>query len=214
MEMPKEINGIRIPDSALAKAATTVAIEVQERTMFNHGLRSYLFGALAAQTIWKKIDLEMAYVASVMHDVGLAPDHFSDTEKFEIDGADFAKAWLLKQNVSEEKVDLVWDAIALHTVLGIPPRKGPEAAIVQMGAGIDVFGFGHEMLTPKQIEAVLDEAPRLGFRKAFEEHLAVYAQAKPQLQMMSFTADIANKHCEGHVCPGFYDLVKLAPFDE
>jgi hypothetical protein len=40
---------------------------------------------------------------------------------------------ILRQEVSARRIDVVWDAIALHTTPGIPKHKKPEVALVTAG---------------------------------------------------------------------------------
>jgi hypothetical protein len=37
---------------------------------------------------------------------------------FKVNGADAARAFVLKHGLSDEKAEIVWDAIALHTLIG------------------------------------------------------------------------------------------------
>ena len=43
--------------------------------------------------------------------------------RFEVDGANAARDFLRKYGVPESSVEMVWDAIALHTTPGIPEHK-------------------------------------------------------------------------------------------
>ena len=49
--------------------------------------------------------------------------------------------------IDEASIDIVWDAISLHTTPGIPPHKKPEVALVQAGVELDVLGIGYFDLT-------------------------------------------------------------------
>ncbi len=82
-----------------------------------------------------------------MHDLGLT-DAFNGEQRYEVDGADAAKAFVCRHGLGEEKAEVIWDAIALHTSIGIATRKRPEIALVHLGASLDVFGMGLETLSP------------------------------------------------------------------
>jgi hypothetical protein len=43
--------------------------------------------------------------------------------------------------LSEAKAEKVWEAIALHTSPELAERKGPEAALVQLGAACDMMSI-------------------------------------------------------------------------
>lgn len=76
-----------------------------------------------------------------MHDLGLT-ERFDAEQRFEVNGADAARAFVLEQGLSDEKAEIVWDAIALHTSIGIAIRKQPEIALVHLGATADLLGSG------------------------------------------------------------------------
>lgn len=74
--------------------------------------------------------------------------------------------------------EIVWDAIALHTSLGIASRKQPEIALVHLGASADVLGVRIADIPPETVEQVIDMYPRLGFNAAMTELLVSTSQAK------------------------------------
>jgi hypothetical protein len=49
---------------------------------------------------------------------------------------------VLRRRVGQA-IDVVWDAIALHTTPGIPQHKKPEVALVTAGVEMDVLGLGY-----------------------------------------------------------------------
>ncbi len=60
----------------------------------------------------------------------------------------------------EKDIATVWTAIALHTTPGIPEFMGPEIALLQVGAGMDIAGRGYETFTDEQRQAVVAAYPR------------------------------------------------------
>jgi hypothetical protein len=61
-------------------------------------------------------DRELLGVSAVLHDPGLTK--IAPVEaRFEIEGADLAKEFLAKKEMSERHVEIAWDAIALHTTV-------------------------------------------------------------------------------------------------
>ena len=57
-------------------------------------------------------------------------------------------------------IQLVWDAIALHTIIGIAEHKENEVALLYSGVGLDVMGDGYHDLTDAEREAVVSAFPR------------------------------------------------------
>ena len=60
-----------------------------------------------------------------------------------MDSANTARAFLRDHDISQQDVDLVWTAIALHTTPGIPQYMHPVVALVNAGVVMDVLGIGY-----------------------------------------------------------------------
>src|SRR3569833_302292 len=108
-----------IPDSLLAKEATSILREHSTNLLYNHSVRVYLFAAEQGRQQNLRFDPELLYVAAAFHDLGLIKKFSSETERFEVDGANAARQFLTAHNVSEQQVQTAWQAIALHTTPGI-----------------------------------------------------------------------------------------------
>lgn len=158
--MVNAIAGITIPDSKLAREATQLVKETESTLLFNHSTRVFLFGALAGTRKNLKFDSELLYIGAMFHDMGLTEKHSSRQERFEVDSANAARDFLRSHHISEESIDIVWDAIALHTTPGIPKHKKPEVALVTAGVDTDVLGIGYDEIPADQRTAVLAEYPR------------------------------------------------------
>ncbi|WP_394824741.1 HD domain-containing protein [Pendulispora albinea] len=204
--LPKELAGVRIPDSRLAVEATELVWECSEELLFNHCVRTYVFGGLAAQKLGIAHDVELFYVAAMLHDLGLTA-RFTGPERFEVDGANAARAFLLERGASERTAALIWDAIALHTSVGIAHLKEPEVALVHLGAGLDVVGSPGNPATvtvrdfpEKTMSDILETLPRLGLIKGLPALFAKILEKKPHTAYFNMMADVARKHV-----PGFHE---------
>src|SRR3979411_1265532 len=158
--MSNSIADVRIPDSKLAQEAAQLIRDTEPPLLFHHSTRVYLFGALAGIRKNLKFDPELLYIGAMFHDIGLTKQYSSATERFEVDGANAARAFLKQHAVPETSIDVVWDAIALHTTPGIPQHKKPEVALVTAGVEMDVLGIAYEQFTDAQREAVVAAHPR------------------------------------------------------
>ena len=125
MAIGKVIAGIEIPDSAIASQAAELLREHGTEFLYNHSLRTFLFASLNGQQNNMRYDPELLYVSAVFHDLGLTPHYTSEDKRFEIDGANAARDFLKSHGVSAQMLQLVWDAIALHTSPGIAEYKEP-----------------------------------------------------------------------------------------
>ena len=88
------IAGIPIPDSALAREATEFVQDVSTQLLFDHSRRVFLWASLQGEKHGLDYDPELLYVGAMFHDVGLVEGHRSEHERFEIDGANAARAFL------------------------------------------------------------------------------------------------------------------------
>src|SRR6202012_4460926 len=96
------IPGIAIPDSNLASEITEFVRDTESTLLFNHSSRVYYFGVLAGKSRGLKFDAELLYAGAMFHDMGLVPAYSSDADRFEVDGANAARDFLRRHNISEQ----------------------------------------------------------------------------------------------------------------
>jgi hypothetical protein len=89
--LPARVAGVLIPSSAVAAAAAALAQQSCPDFLFNHCMRTFVFGALFMQKQGIAYDADQAFVAASLHDIGLLPGYASAKGSFEIDGADTAE---------------------------------------------------------------------------------------------------------------------------
>jgi hypothetical protein len=153
------ISGITVPDSKLANEITELVRDTESTLLFNHSSRVYYFAALAGQRRVFKFDAELLYAGAMFHDMGLVPA-YSTADRFEVDGANAARDFLRRHKISEEDIDHVWTAIALHTTPGIPQYMHPVVALLTAGVEMDVLGIDYASFTDSDREAVVEAFPR------------------------------------------------------
>jgi HD superfamily phosphodiesterase len=161
--MADKIAGVTIPDSALAREVTELVRDVTDDLVFHHSRRVYLWGSLQGLRRGLVADPELLYVGAMFHDLGLTQKYGSTDQRFELDGADAARSFLLSRGLSEREARQVWLGIALHTTPGIPDRLEPEVALVTAGVETDVLGLGLDALTSTEIDEILAVHPRINF---------------------------------------------------
>src|SRR6201984_188574 len=103
-------SAVVIPDSLLAKEATEILREYSTDLLFNHSVRVYLFAAEQGRQQKLRFDAELLYIAAAFHDLGLTKKFSSQTERFEVDGANAARQFLTAHDVPEDQVQTVWRA--------------------------------------------------------------------------------------------------------
>lgn len=169
------------PKSDLAERAAVYARSLETPALFNHSLRTYLYGRHVGERDGLRPDLdyddELFFLGCVLHDVGLSDEGNRD-QRFEVDGADLAAEFLTGQGVAADRVEVVWDAIALHSTDTISVRKRPEIALVSAGARLDVAGNPAE-LPPGYADRVHAVLPRLHAAAALRDAILEQALANP-----------------------------------
>ena len=160
-----------------------------------------------------KYDRELLYLGALMHDLGLT-ERFDGNQRFEVDGADAARSFLLQNGLPEEKAEAVWDAIALHTSIGIAERNPPEIALVHLGASMDVGGLGIEDLDPETVERVIEMYPRVGCGQALLDLIISQVKRKPKPAAFTWMAEVGRCHIHGFACPTFDQIILNNPLDQ
>jgi HD domain len=193
------VGGVSIPDSKMTRDLTQFIRDTESELLFHHSTRVYLFGALTGRRKGLKFDPELLYVGAMFHDIGLTEGYRRSQNRFEVDGANAAREFLKSYGIPETSVDLVWDAIALHTTPGIPEHKKAEVALVTAGVEMDVLGLAYDQFPDDQREAVVMAYPRGGDFKN-EIIRAFYDGMKHRPES---TFGTVNDDVLAHLDPGF-----------
>src|ERR1700693_6636378 len=187
------ISGVVIPDSKLAREATELVRDTECPLLFNHSTRVYYFASLAGKKRGLTLDAELLYIAAMFHDMGLTPMFSSASDRFEVDGANAARAFLRQHSISEQEMDTVWTAIALHTTPGIPQYMHPVVALLTNGVEMDVLGIAYSEFSDADLQAIVAAYPRT---ERFKEDIiqAFYdgIKRKPQTTFGNVKADVLS----------------------
>jgi HD domain-containing protein len=211
--MSATIAGVTIPDSALAREATELVRDASTQLLYDHSRRVFLWAALRAEPLGLRFDAELLYVGAMFHDVGLVEGHRSADERFEIDGANAARAFLERHGLPEEQVMTVWEAIALHTTRQVPDYKQPEVRLVALGVQYDLLGSPFDALTPEQRTTVLAVHPRTNFKSGMIEALSAGIRHKPETAVGTMMTDVLEATVPGYVRPNSCDAILSSRFE-
>jgi uncharacterized protein (TIGR02246 family) len=172
-----------LPDSETAVAAMRLAESSLPEFVYHHSIRGYLYGRELADQQGLRAghdyDEELLFLCNVLHDLGLSTAE-SRPERFEVDGAYQAVDFARSVGLAEEKLDVLWDAVALHTSAGIAGHKCAEVAITHLGVSADILGFGRERLPAELVDAVHDRYPRQDLGYALTERIVAQARLQPE----------------------------------
>nr|BFE78003.1 hypothetical protein GCM10020093_006040 [Planobispora longispora] len=88
------------PRTDLALSAMRFARDIEDPAIFNHSMRTYLFGRCIGEQQGLRPDLdyddELLFLGCVLHDAGLS-DPGDGENRFDVDGADLAARFLGEQ---------------------------------------------------------------------------------------------------------------------
>jgi hypothetical protein len=208
------IAGITIPDSPLAVEATELIRETTNPLIFHHSRRVFLFGSLQARALGITPDPELLYVAALFHDAGLVPPYRSDDQRFELDGADQARAFLLDHGYSEADAQTVWIAIALHTTPEVPYKLAPEIAATTAGVETDVLGLRLANLQQAEIDDVTSAHPRPDFKRQILQAFTDGFKHRPDTTFGTVNADVLEHFVAGYRHIDFVDVIQNSAWPE
>ncbi|MET3549080.1 HD superfamily phosphodiesterase [Paenibacillus favisporus] len=212
--MSLSIGHVKIPDSALARQAAELLRDHGDDLLWNHSHRVYLFGAVQGEQAGITYDAELLYISALFHDLGLTKHFSSPDKRFEVDGANAARRFLESHQVPEESIRRVWDAVALHTTIGIAQYKEPEVALIYSGVGYDVMGENFDEITPEIREQIVKAFPRNQFKSKILNAFLEGFKHKPETTFGNIKSDVCERLLPGYKSPNFCDLVLHSHWDE
>ncbi|MFG3168734.1 HD domain-containing protein [Streptomyces sp. NPDC048200] len=196
--MTETISGVEIPQTAAVAAATAFIRETTNPLIYHHSRRVFLFGSLHARRLGLRPDPELLYVSALFHDAGLLSPYSAKEQRFELDGADHARAFLLDHGFPPSAAEVAWMAIALHTTPGIPGRLGAEIAATNYGVLTDAVGWGLADLDDAQADDIVAAHPRGEFKRDFLQEFVDGLRDRPDTTYGTVNADVLE-----HFIPGF-----------
>jgi hypothetical protein len=205
--MSESIAGVAIPDTPLARAITAHIRAVEDDLLFNHSSRVFLFGALQGRRRGLQPNLELLYAGAMFHDIGLTERYRESTLRFEVDGANAARDFLLEHDIAAADAKKVWLGIALHTTPGVPEFLAPETALVTAGVETDVLGIGRDDLSPGALEAVTAAHPRPDFKRQILAAFNDGMKHRPETTFGTCNADVLERFDPTFTRDNFVDTI-------
>jgi HD domain len=206
--MSNTIAGIQLPDTPLVRDVTDCIRAQENDLLFDHSRRVFFFGALQGLRRGLQPDLELLYVGAMFHDIGLTEPYRSTSNlRFEVDGANAAREFLLQHGVDEAAARRVWLSIALHTTPGVPEFLEPEIALVTAGVETDVLGIGRDDLSPDQLAAVTAVHPRPDFKHRILQAFTDGNKHRPRTTFGNVNADVLQHYDPSFVRDDFVEII-------
>jgi hypothetical protein len=185
----RDLAGVTVIDTPIVRDAEKFAQAHGTEGTFKHVMRSWVYGVVMInqnETLRDSVDLEVHAVASILHDLGwdrtpgsplISPD-----KRFEVDAAIAAREWIRNhtdgQHWEERRVQLVWDAIALHAEAAFFNYKETDVMVVGSGVSIDLRGprLG---VTKEKFDEIAAAIPRFDLASNRNESLIWLCRNKP-----------------------------------
>jgi hypothetical protein len=205
--------GVCVPDTPLISQTIEYAREHSEPYLFNHVMRSWLFAVILAQLKQSAHDGEVLALATILHDLGLAKA-FNGPLRFEVEGANAARAFARNAGIDDHRAQLIWDGVALNSTPSIGFYKEREVALCTAGIGLDWGGWGYEMLTETQVATILDAFPRLDMKQRFTRAVCGIVETRPDTTYDNFARDFGERFVPDYKRMSTVDYLLNSPFKE
>ncbi|KEC86395.1 MULTISPECIES: HD domain-containing protein [Acinetobacter] len=156
-------NQLLIPNSQLISKIFKDVEQLYSPALLQHCIRTYHWGHLLASTDQVHIDLEILYLASLLHDLGLTSPHIHHAQCgcFAVYGAEQADLLLDKAEASQVVKDIIFEAIAAHLNPMVLTKDFSDiATYINQGAFLDVTGKRLFKISPIHQKEILAKHPR------------------------------------------------------
>jgi hypothetical protein len=170
---------IPTPDTRTAITAREVLERYCAPALVNHCHRSYLLAASRAALDNLDVDLEVLYVASLLHDLALEPAFDSHTMPFEEAGGHLAWVFAAGAGWSVDRRDHAAAVIVAH-MQGTDPAVDPEGHLLDLATGLDISGRDAENWPQELLAELVEAHPRLDLADRFLACFRDQAARKPQ----------------------------------
>ena len=207
------LGGVTVIDSPPIRRALDLARAQSEPSLFNHAVRSWLFAARLGQLQGTAHDAEVVGIGTLLHDLGLAGGA-TGSRRFEIEGADTARAFARAEGMDDRRLQLIWDVVALNSTPSIAFYKETEVALSTAGIALDWGGIHYDRIPPGEMKAILAAFPRLGLKKAFTDSVCRIIKTRPETTYDNFARDFGERFVPGYKAQSTVDFLVNAPFEE
>ena len=173
------LSDIPVPDSPAALAAREVLTAFSSPSLVNHCIRSYLFAVSFGDLHDIGCDVELLYVASMLHDIGLEEEFDNHTLAFEHAGGHVA--WVFAAGLGWPPVrrSRTAEIIVAHMSDDVTPDEDPEGYLLATATSLDISGRRPEAWPSELLREVVEHAPRLTLAEEFLRCFQDQARRKP-----------------------------------
>jgi hypothetical protein len=213
IETTQVLGGITVIDTPLIARAMDYARVHSEPYLFNHVVRSWLFALRLGELQGVPHDGEVVAVGSLLHDIGLT-NNVTGPRRFEIEGADAARAFAREQGLDDRRAQLIWHTVALNSTPSIALYDQAEVALSTAGIALDFGGPQYDRIPPNEMKSILAAFPRLDMKRRFTDSVCHIVRTRPETTYDNFARDFGERFVPGYTRPSTVDFLVNAPFEE
>ncbi|MCU4418759.1 HD domain-containing protein [Acinetobacter bereziniae] len=152
-----------IPESQLISKIFKEVEQLYSPALLQHCIRTYHWGHILASTDQVHIDLELLYLASLLHDLGLTDSHIHHAKCgcFAVYGAEQADLLLDKAGASQTVKEIIFEAISAHlNPIVLNQDFHDISKYINQGAFLDVTGKRLFKISPVHQKEILTKHSR------------------------------------------------------
>jgi HD superfamily phosphodiesterase len=170
-----DVDALIAPPTPTAALALDAATRWCSRDLVNHCLRSWVWAVALAERNSIEFDAELLFVATMLHDAGVA-EHF-DAHAVPFERAGGAVGWTFAAGAGWDAArrQRVFEIIERHMWIAVDPHEDAEGHLLESATSIDVAGAGIDQLDAAFLREVTAALPRGDFSSDFA--LSIHAQA-------------------------------------
>jgi hypothetical protein len=206
------VSDIKPPDSKIATQAEEFARSVSSDMLFHHVMRCYWFAELYVQQEKVTVDHELLFLSAMLHDLGLT-SAAQGPHRFEIEGANAARKFLLDRGISNDRAWKAWDNVALHA-WDFNLYRDDTSRLLQLGIRYDVRGNSNARLDPADVAAIVARYPRVDFKNGFYDLSRREVETKQPYEYTYHLPTCIALNLSLTKVPEVRDVLKAAPFSE
>jgi len=168
-----------VPPTDVAARARAVAVAHASPALVAHSERSWVLAADLGRREGLVVDEELLYVASLLHDLGLAPSFDAHATSFERAGGDVARVFAAGAGWDDDRQRRVGDVIVRHMWPAVSAELDVEGHLLERATSLDVSGVGAADWPADLLDELVTQRPRDGFAAEFATAISAQAHRKP-----------------------------------
>lgn len=178
--LPKSIAGIFVPQDETSSRAWSWAQRNVPDYLLTHSVRAYCWGAAIAAGEGWSFNAPILWTAALFHDFGLTRLP-RNKRCFEIEGAEVARRFAVRNGMSADEATRVASAIVMHMQPMATLDNGVESVLLDRATGLDVRGDGYALVDTVR-PGVMAELPRRAFDRRFLAAITREVATRPGCQ--------------------------------